>query len=131
MPRWKNSPNLVGVTAGEELILAAWPLSTLLWPQGQCLCGEPASLHLPKRTPQVGGRPGSRGKALPRCGHNCRRRRAQSDCSSSVGGMKPLENLTNVMNLLPRKTRILMQTQKSTNKFRAPGHNLPFILHRT
>lgn len=70
-------------------------------------------------------------KPCPGVAHTCRRRRSQSDRSSSVGGMKPLKNLTNVMNLLPRKTRILMQTQKSTNKFRAPGHNPPLVLHQT
>ncbi|XP_032955093.1 zinc finger protein LOC728743 homolog isoform X1 [Rhinolophus ferrumequinum] len=67
-----NSPNLSGVMAGEELVLASWPrTSTLLWQQGTQLCGEPASplppgppetgSDWPKRTQHVGSRPGSRG----------------------------------------------------------------------
>lgn len=29
MPRWKSSPDLLGVTAAEELVLAAWSRSPL------------------------------------------------------------------------------------------------------
>lgn len=52
-----NSPNLSGVMAGEELVLASWPwTSTLLWQQGTQLCGEPLlHSHLAHQRQEVTG----------------------------------------------------------------------------
>lgn len=89
-----------------------------MWQQGPRLRGELASplppgppetgSDWPRRTQHVGGRPGRAGAASPGAGGTDLSGLAlQSSGSLHSGGVKPFENLTKVMNLLPEKTHIV------------------------
>lgn len=114
MPLWKNVTNLLGVTAREELTLAARLQPTLMWQQGQCLCGEHvlSSRLAHQRWAVTGLREHSKSVAdlawrqslSPGVSCTCKHHfpfRAMALHTS--GGMKPFENLTHVLSLLPGK----------------------------
>ncbi|XP_045689403.1 zinc finger protein LOC728743 homolog isoform X2 [Phyllostomus hastatus] len=119
--------------------LAVWPrASTLEWRQGPRLCGELASPPPPGlRSWEVAGLT-ARGARLAdlalearpsRCEHP---RAGSAGLSAEVprtpGGVKPFDELTEAVDLLPWKTRLLTEMEDPTSSTRstpAPGPNPP------